>query len=100
MKKKFMLFAFALGISINCLASSSAMPLSKHLPKKYELVFKKISKLPWGWYTTEVTFNLTCGSVWAGEVTQWADHHGLTSAEFAAAWRTKNLQICGVWIPY
>ncbi len=98
MKKKLMMFVFAVSISIFCLASSSVTLLSKHLQKKHGLVLKETKELPWGWYTTEVTFYLTCG-VWAGDVTQWSNHYGLTSAEFATAWRFKNYQLCGVWVP-
>ena len=100
MRKKLMLLVFAVGISIYCLASTSVMSISKHLPKKHGFVFKKISKLPWGWYTTEVSFYLTCGIAWDGSVTQWTNHYGLTTEEFNAAWRLKNQALCGVWIPY
>jgi hypothetical protein len=98
MKKIFMLLTLMVGISISVWSNDAAKQSSEHLTSKKVLDYSKILMLPWGWYSTEVTFYLSCGLQWEGNVTQWTNHYGLTSAEFAAAWRLKNFALCGVWV--
>lgn len=90
-----MLITFMVGVSISVWSNNGNNLLSQGLKSNKGISYKKNVRVPWEWRSFEVTFYLSCGLHWGGNVSVWTNHQYITEEEFNIAWRIKNIQLCG-----
>jgi len=93
MQKLLLSITFIVAFSVVSLANSGKP--NSFLNKQKKERTASIQQKPWEWSCYDVTFYLTCGSNWSGDVCVWTNLPFLTDGQFITAWRHKNMSVCG-----
>lgn len=94
MKKLSILVICIMGISLSGFASSSNI-LEKELMKRKKGAVVKKNQSTFRRQCFNVSFYLSCGNVWDGDVCVETNSNSLSAVQFQIAWNLANYAICG-----
>lgn len=95
MKKTALALFIMMGITISGFAVNPEKP-GKGLKSKKKMTSVEKTKRPWEWRCFDVTYNLSCGAVYYGDVCVYTDLPFLTNQQFQTGWNIKNIAVCGI----
>ncbi|MCX6318344.1 MAG: hypothetical protein NTW29_13725 [Bacteroidetes bacterium] len=95
MKKTAMALVIMMGVALNSFAANPDNPVKAMKGKKKMTTVKKVQR-PKEWLCFDVSYNLSCGSIWQGSVCVYTDLTFLTNQQFQTGWNVQNIAVCGI----